>query len=219
MRRAKLARAAAAGPLREYYCAPAPVVTTECCHQEFLSVDLETTGLNAKTDLILSIGWVLVRDCTVDLSQRGHLLVKQACEINAASAVIHGIFDDRLAQGIPLQSALEQFLPLLAGRVMIAHHSHIETSFLSAACRQVYGAPLNVLCADTLLMEKRFFDKKGQVPRKGELRLDAVRQRYNLPRYRAHNAMVDAVSAAELFLAQLQYRTGNGTLSIRDVAS
>jgi DNA polymerase-3 subunit epsilon len=43
--------------------------------------------------------------------------------------------------------------------------------------------------------------------RDGELRLDALRAAYNLPRYPAHNALSDALATAELFLALLQHQS------------
>jgi DNA polymerase-3 subunit epsilon len=36
------------------------------------------------------------------------------------------------------------------------------------------------------------------------LRLTHARERYNLPCYRPHHALTDALAAAELFLAQVQ---------------
>ena len=35
----------------------------------------------------------------------------------------------------------------------------------------------------------------------GDLRLFNLRPRYNLPRYKAHNALSDAIATAELFMA------------------
>jgi DNA polymerase-3 subunit epsilon len=38
------------------------------------------------------------------------------------------------------------------------------------------------------------------------LRLAECRSRYNLPAYPAHNALMDALAAAELLLAQLDHK-------------
>ncbi|MGL5147516.1 MAG: hypothetical protein ACRC7Q_08495, partial [Plesiomonas shigelloides] len=45
--------------------------------------------------------------------------------------------------------------------------------------------------------------KAHAVVQQGSLRLGACRQRYGLPVYSAHTAMVDALGCAELLLAQL----------------
>ena len=56
---------------------------------------------------------------------------------------------------------------------------------------------------DTLGIEKTRWLRQHNVIKEGCLRLGASRQRYGLPVYSAHNALVDAVACAELFLAQL----------------
>jgi len=48
------------------------------------------------------------------------------------------------------------------------------------------------------------------------LRLHALSERYNLPRYSAHNALSDALAAAELFLAQVSYGDGKSKAPLRD---
>ena len=44
-------------------------------------------------------------------------------------------------------------------------------------------------------------------------RLGAARQRYGLPEYRAHDALTDALAAAELFLAQIGHLPPDATLA------
>jgi DNA polymerase-3 subunit epsilon len=54
---------------------------------------------------------------------------------------------------------------------------------------------------DTLDIAGRRLARSGQSPVPGSLRLGSLRRQHNLPRYPAHNALSDALSAAELFLA------------------
>ena len=42
----------------------------------------------------------------------------------------------------------------------------------------------------------------------GDLRLQACRDRYNLPPYPAHNALIDALATAELLVAHASHRSG-----------
>ncbi|MCF8017280.1 MAG: 3'-5' exonuclease, partial [Chromatiaceae bacterium] len=115
------------------------------------------------------------------------------------------------AAGLRQGRVLRELLGVLAGRVLIAHHAKIELSFLDAACRELYGGGLLVRCVDTEVLARRTFERRNIPFRPSELRLHALCERYNLPRYRAHNAFYDALAAAELFLAQVAYRdNGNG---------
>jgi DNA polymerase-3 subunit epsilon len=56
---------------------------------------------------------------------------------------------------------------------------------------------------DTLKIERRKIQQMQQHTQPDGLRLFNFREKYNLPRYKAHNAMQDAISTAELFLAQV----------------
>ena len=79
--------------------------------------------------------------------------------------------------------------------------SMVEHGFFDQACRRLYGQPLLVRVADTQVLARRALDRGNQSYGGGDLRLAALRSRYHLPRYPAHNALSDALAAAELFLA------------------
>ncbi len=194
------------GPLREYLETPFPKPSTDYREVDYLAIDLETTGLDAKNDHILSVGYVVVHGNCIDLSSARHRLVKTAEAIPEASAIIHQITDDIAAQGDSLEQVLAEALSALKGKVMIAHHARVEQGFLSAACRRVFGAGLPIPTLDTQALALRTFDRRHIAYRGSDLRLHALGDYYSLPRYSAHNALSDALAAAELFLAQAAYR-------------
>jgi len=57
----------------------------------------------------------------------------------------------------------------------------------------------------------------GADPPASQLRLWGARERFGLPRYRAHDAAVDALACAELYLAQAAELAGRGATSLRDL--
>jgi DNA polymerase III subunit epsilon len=67
---------------------------------------------------------------------------------------------------------------------------------------------------DTLRIEQRRLALRQHAPQSGELRLEACRRRYGLPDYPAHDALVDAVAAAELLLAQASHAGGERGLTL-----
>jgi len=72
----------------------------------------------------------------------------------------------------------------------------------------LYGIGFLMPVIDTQAIARRSLERRDQAFQPQELRLGALRTRYHLPRYRLHNALSDALGAAELFLAQLaQYDT------------
>jgi len=193
---------AAPGALRDYLSQPFPESRVGCRDAVIAAVDLETTGLDPKKDHILSVGLVDIRGMSIPLSTAWHAVVRIEGEIPAESAVIHQITDDHAAEaGRPIEEVLPELLERLRGKVMLAHYSRIEQQFIDNACRQLYGAPFLIPTIDTLVLAQRMFERRNHNIQTGDLRLFNLRPRYNLPHYRAHNALSDALSTAELFLA------------------
>jgi DNA polymerase-3 subunit epsilon len=205
------------GPLRDYMAVPFPKPARDYRDLDYLAIDLETTGLDAKSDHILSIGYVVVHGNRIDLASARHRLIRTRSAIPESSAVIHQITDDQTARGEALASVLTELLKVLAGKVMIAHHASVEQGFLSNACKRLFGGGLLVPIVDTQAISLRSFQRR-QVSYKGsDLRLHALGDRYNLPRYGAHNALSDALAAAELFLAQVAHKDSGKGVALRDL--
>lgn len=200
-RRRRLAKAPA-GPYRDYLAHPGPDRKADFRAADYLALDLETTGLDPRRSELLSAGFVVVRNGTrIDLSTARHRLICPQGEIPEQSAVIHRITDDRAATGDRLRDVMVELLGALAGRVLIAHHARVELGFLDQACRRLYGRPFSAPVADTQGLAIRTLERGNQGYRGRDLRLSALRDRYHLPRYPAHDALSDALAAAELFLA------------------
>ena len=189
------------GPLSDYLSTPFPDNSRDCREIEIVAIDLETTGLDPKKDDILSIGMVSIDSWGVKLKTSWHRIVRVDQAIPGESAVIHQITDDQAAAGAPIEELLPAVLQRMAGKPMVVHYSPIEQNFLSAACRKLYGAPFVVPTIDTLEIAQRVFERRNHLIQPGDLRLFNLRPRYNLPQYKAHNALSDALATAELFLA------------------
>jgi DNA polymerase-3 subunit epsilon len=216
-RRRRLLRRAPPGPLREYLEVPFPAGASDCRRVGFVALDLETTGLDPAADEILSVGWVCLTGERIDLSTAGYRLVLPTREVPEESAVLHGITDDAAARGAPPREVLAEVLSVLAGKVLVAHNASFELAMLGAACARVLGGRFLAPAVDTLELAARWFQRRDLAIGPRALRLDALRRHHNLPRYRAHNALSDALAAAELFLAQLAERDGAGAVPLRRV--
>ncbi len=202
VRRALAARRAS-GPLKAFYAVPAPEAATPASELGLLAIDAETTGLEPATDAVLSLGHVPVDGETIVLAGAVHHVLDAGVAVGQ-SAVFHGITDDELATGDDLEAVMTELLEALAGRALLAHFAYIERSFLSRLCERLYGAPLIVPAVCTLVLHDRLINRGFDDEAKAnELRLWNARARYGLPVYRAHDALVDALACAELYLAQV----------------
>ncbi|MCY7402585.1 MAG: hypothetical protein LH477_16820 [Nocardioides sp.] len=192
------------GPVRDLAAAPPSPPATAVAAVEFLAVDIETTGLNPRRDHVLAAGWVPVAAGQIVLAEAREVLVRPPTGVDVGhSATVHGLTDDDLARAVPLADMLPQLLAALHGRVLLAHHTPIELRFLRRASRTAYGCGLPLTAVDTVTLQHRLFaDAHGAVA-PGLLRLHGARSKFGLPRYRAHHALVDAIAAGELLLAQI----------------
>lgn len=192
----------ATGPLKEFYTTPPPADDTPLEDLRLLSVDVETTGMNAARHQLVSIGWVPVNGMEIDLSGAGYVILRGSEGFTVGpSATIHQLTDDQIAAGIAHEEAVGQLLRALRGRALLGHFVAMEESFLSQACQRLFHAPLRVPTVDTFAVERRHMERMGTYPRGEDLRLARVRARYGLPSYHNHNALTDALACAEQYLA------------------
>lgn len=218
-RRKRLARKTPPGPLRDYLDVPFPSPDTPWQDVDYLALDLETTGLEPRRDAIVSFGSVALHGPHIDLSSAAHRVVRLEQPLTARSVVIHGITHDTVAQGEPLNGILADTLRALAGKVLLAHHARVETGFLAAACARLFGGRFIVPVVDTQRLARQWLERRDRHYTVQELRLFNLRKRYNLPNYQAHNALSDALAAAELFAAQMAERSHGQSVKLKTILS
>jgi DNA polymerase-3 subunit epsilon len=205
--RKRMLKKAPKGPLRDFLSVPfSPLYTPLNCIP-ILAVDFETTGLDAVQDKLLSVGCVELNYNQIKLGSSYHQIINAKGSLKANNVTIHQITDDQKDQGQPLAEVIEQLLKRLAGKVMLVHFARIERQFLRQACLELYGMAPPFPIIDTLVVAKRRLDKRGVAYDPSELRLLALRKKYDLPEHYAHNALNDAIATAELLLAQLSERS------------
>lgn len=169
-----------------------------------LALDLETTGLDTSDSQVISMGWVIIENNKINLASARHYLLNSSVQMNQ-SAVIHGITDSDIQNGFAIESIFKEFIQTLKGSCLLAHNAVIEKEFLNLISQEYFSQELPLRLIDTLKREQQRFRMSGQNLASGGLRLAACRERYNLPVYRAHNALSDALACAELYLAQESY--------------
>lgn len=204
-KRKRLLKKVPDGALKEFLSVPFPDKNTLINDLPILSVDFETTGLNAINDKLLSVGFVEIVNQQIKLGTSYHQIINTKNQLDADNVIIHQITDQQKSQGQPLDVVVEQLLSALAGKVMLVHFARIERQFLSQACIKLYGFAPPLLMIDTLAIAKRKLDLRDVAYDPSELRLSSLRQKQGLPNHFAHNALNDAIATAELFIVQNQH--------------
>jgi DNA polymerase-3 subunit epsilon len=191
---------------------PPPAASSRFEEAELVCLDIETTGLDPVTVDMLSIGWVIIRGGRVDLSTAESCVVKPSGGLGNSPS-IHGLTDSVVDQGISPHEAMERVVEVLTGRVLVVHHAGLDKKLLDRFCKEQFGDKLLVPVIDTLALENRHKSRHHHIEDNRSLRLPDLRTHYNLPWYRGHDCLGDAISTAELLIAMVASRDSLTTLS------
>lgn len=205
--------------LAEFYTPPHVGDKQTVAQSEFFVLDFETTGLNPKTDRLLSMGWTTIKDGRIQLGKSEHYFIQHTDMIPDETVAIHHITEQEAANGMPLLDIFPYLLQQMSGKVLVAHFADIEVGFLQQVSKKCYDASLPLLTVDTLQIAFQMKYKDAVHVPSNALNLFNLREQYQLPRYKAHNAMQDAIATAELLLVQSEQRGGIPQLKIRQLLS
>jgi len=214
-KRKRLLKKAPDGALKNFLSVPFPALNTPIHQLPILAVDFETTGLDAKLNKLLSIGFITIEQEQIRLKSCYHQIINTTTTLEESNVIIHQITDEQREQGQPLQIVIEKLLQALAGKVMLVHFARIERQFLQQACLEIYGLAPDFPIIDTLVIAKRQLDKRDVAYDPSELRLSNLRHKYQLPAHHSHNALNDAIATAELLLAQTHNTVGK--VQLKDI--
>ena len=203
-------------PFAELIRRDVPTPRTAFRDAEIVSLDIETTGLDAATADMLSVGWVLIRNGKVDLSSACNFIVRPSGDVGS-SASVHGLTDTMVGLGYDWPVVLGKVIEVLTGRVLLVHHAGLDKALLDRMCKQKYGSRMLVPVIDTLALEHKRQQRRHHIDEKKSLRLAELRGSYNLPRYDAHDCLVDAIATAELLIAMVAHNGGAENTSLGDL--
>jgi DNA polymerase-3 subunit epsilon len=217
--RRKLFKKTDSSVMRDYLQKPFPNKKELIADIDIVSLDFETTGLNIEQDRIVSIGLVAITKLGVDLQSSSHQLIKTNSQLPETSVIIHQITDSQSANGVSVEAAFPVLLKLLSGKVMLAHNAKVELGFLNKLCNKLYNTDFIIPVVDTQYLAKRSFERQNIAYKNNELRLFNLRRSFNMPAYKAHNALMDAIATAELFLAMVNKISPGSNARLSDFLS
>ena len=203
--------------MKDFYKHPFPEKKQFLDDVSIVSIDFETTGLDFKKDYIVSVGAIDVVNMGIQLDTAYHQLILSNVNLNESSVVIHHITDSALAGGERIEDVFPLVLQRLAGKVLLAHNAKVEMGFLNQLCKQLYNTCFTIPVIDTQFLAKRSFERKNIGYKSSDLRLFNLRDSFNMPAYKAHNALMDAVATAELFLALISQISPKKNARLKEV--
>lgn len=177
---------------------------------EWVALDCETTGLNTKTDDIISIGAVRIQGNRVMTSERLELIVRPAQRVSADSVRVHRLREQDVAQGIAPDDAMVQLMHFIGSRPLVGYYLEFDVAMINRVLFPMLGMGLP---QPKIEVSALYYDYKyRQLPALArdnsriDLRFDTLMADLGLPLRPAHDAVNDAVMAALAFLKLRQLR-------------
>jgi len=170
---------------------------------EWVALDCETTGLNTRTDEIISIAAVRIVGNRVMTSERLELLVRPERRISAESVRIHHLREQDVAQGMGPEAALIQLMHFIGSRPLVGYYLEFDLAMIDRALFPLLGMGLPQTRNEVSAM---YYDYKfrqlsqHQQDRRIDLRFTTLMSDLDLPLRDAHDALNDAVMAALAFV-------------------
>ncbi|MCI8669746.1 MAG: 3'-5' exonuclease [Lachnospiraceae bacterium] len=160
----------------------------------YVSVDLEMSGLSPVKDRIIEIAALRMENGTV--TERFETLVNPNIPIREHITEITGIREDMLHQSPGIDEVMPDFIEFLGNDVLLGHSVGFDFSFIMQSCydlgleevfeREWYGM-------DTLLIARKYMEAET------EKNLDKLCKYYGIKEKEHHRAGSDAEAAARLY--------------------
>ena len=105
----------------------------------YVTVDVETTGLDMHRDKLVSIGAVSVVGGLIDLAGCFDLVLRQDESSSHANILIHRIGGQRQLSGIERAEALLQFMEYVGHAPLVAYRAEFDRTVLDRALKETLG--------------------------------------------------------------------------------
>ena len=177
--------------------------------QEWVSLDCETTGLNTRTDDIISIGAVKIVGNRVMTSERLELLVRPDQKLSAESVRIHRLREKDVANGVSQDEAMHQLMRFIGSRPLVGYFLEFDVAMINRVLFPILGMglPQTKIEVSGLYYDYKFKQLPvHQQDRQIDLRFATLMADLNLPLREAHDAVNDAVMAGLAFIKLRQLK-------------
>lgn len=160
-----------------------------------VSLDCETTGLDANKDEIISIGAVRIIDNQILTSERLQLKLKPSQRIQAEAIKVHQLRNCDVEDGLEPIEAMKQLLSFIGSSPILGYYLEFDMALINRVVQPWLGIKLP---NQQLELSAIYYDQKiGLIPQKRlDLRLSSICSAINVPNLGAHDAYTDALTVA-----------------------
>ncbi len=181
---------------------------------EVVVFDIETTGFYPdKGDKIISIGAVKMKGTAFSDEETFYSLIKNEDSIPPEIAALTNITDEQLRDSPEAHEVLLKFYQYISSRILIAHHSKHEQSFMQKVTWDLMKKRFQHRIIDTSFLTSLFNPVSQTQP------LERLCEECGINTAGRHHALGDAVMTGHLWAHYLQMALDAGYRNLGDVYS
>ncbi len=182
--------------------------------KEFISVDIETTGLSPCEDKILEIGAVHYKEGKI--VNEFNMLINPGIPISSRITSINGINNEMVRDELYEYEVIKLFynflkVPMESGIMFCAHNASFDFGFLEYAFKRG-GISVNLKYMDTLQLSRIYIDN---IRNYKQITLEEY---FDIENKNSHRALSDAKACAQIFEQLIKIsgsRNDNGSIDFR----
>lgn len=176
--------------------------------EEFVVLDLETTGLNAGKDKITEIGAVKIKNGQV--IDKFSSFVNPEVPIPSFIVKLTGITNEMVEDAPTIEPVMLQLLEFINGATIVAHNAPFDLGFLKHFAKAM-GENIKHPVVDTLQLCRKMF------PKLDKYRLNVVAKHLGVKLENHHRAVDDSLATAHIFIKCLEILKEKGCATIDNI--
>lgn len=158
---------------------------------EFIAFDLETTGIQPKTDAIVEMG--AVRFNGAEPGESFCTLINPGRPIPPEASAVNGITDEMVAGSPAIETVLTEFSEFCGDLPLVAHNAPFDFKFLLKAVEDYKAKAPSGVVLDSCALSRVVFS--GMI----NYKLGTLVKHFGFPSGDFHRAEVDSVYCGQLF--------------------
>ncbi len=166
---------------------------------EYVCFDCETTGLDPKTDEIISIGAIIIKENKILHSRKFERFCKTDKPLDEESIKVHHIRECDIQNARDIDEVIDEFLAFVGNRPCVGYYLEFDMAMVNRYIKPKLGITLP---NKQIEVSALYYDKMIKKYPEGniDLRFDVIMNRLDLPRLGKHDAINDVIMTAMIFL-------------------
>ena len=158
---------------------------------DYVLVDIETTGLSPQRDDIIEIGAIKVKEN--EIIDTYSSLIYTNRRLPYFITKLTGITNDMLEEGREIDKVLIDFLNFVGDDIIIGHNVNFDISFLHDKCNKYLNRNLSNDFIDTMRLARKL------VPESPNYKLGTLAKVFNIDYSNAHRGLKDVEITYEVY--------------------